>query len=128
MKLKFLIVSAFMLLMANISSAQCCRDPFFDHSMNVQQRVLKLKNTVDLSPSQINSIVALFEAADAEYKVLLSMGLSEKDFDKMSKRIVKSEVHGLKKIITPEQRKAYKKMLDKEKKLERGQRKYKPSR
>lgn len=128
MKLRFLIASALMLLMADAASAQCCRDPFFDHSMNVQQRVLRLKDAVDLSPSQINSIVALFEAADAEYKVLLSMGLSEKDFYKMSKRVVKSEVQGLKKIITPEQRKAYKKMVDKEKKLNRGQRKYQPSR
>ncbi|MDD4819731.1 MAG: hypothetical protein PHD21_02725 [Flavobacteriales bacterium] len=114
MKNRLFLLSIFLLGTVIVSHAQCRKDMFFDHTIGVQQRIYQLKDVVELTPEQIKDIVNLFQRGEAEYRTVLAMGLPVRQTEKMARKVVDGEVRGLHKIITPEQRSAYKKMEKKQ--------------
>lgn len=114
MKNRFFLLTLLLFSAAGICNAQCRKDVFFDHTIGMQQRIYQLKNVVDLTPEQIKDIVSLFQQGESEYRSVLAMGLTVRQTEKMTRRVVDAEVHGLRKIITPQQRSSYRKMEKKQ--------------
>ena len=78
-------------------------DPYFNRKIQLQQRVLQLKQDARLNEAQVDQILTIFAAGDISFEAIMDSPLDEKQTHKAINKLIDDEIKAVGEVLTKEQ-------------------------